>query len=146
MAWTPDGDHISMNLEMDGNPGLELITVRFDGSDLKTVFPIGSGHPSFHPGGLPFIITDSYLHEPVTKKDGFVPVRLLNTETGEEYLLASVFVPNVKDNSFRVDPHPTWDRSGRYIIFNGFEDNTRCVYIADLKDVLRGEGRQEGGR
>ena len=136
MAWTADGDHISMNLEVDGKPGLELITVRYDGKNLKTVFPTGSGHPSFHPGGLPFIITDSYLKEPVTKGDGFVPVRLLNTETGEEHLIASVFVPNVKDNSFRVDPHPAWDRTGRYVIFNGYEDNTRCVYIADLQNIL----------
>lgn len=136
MAWTPDGDHISMNLEVDGKPGLELITVRYDGKDLKTVFPTGSGHPSFHPGGLPFVITDSYRHEPVTKNDGFVPVRLLNTFTGEEHLIASVFVPDMKNSSFRVDPHPTWDRSGRYIIFNGFEDNTRCVYMADLQPII----------
>lgn len=136
MAWTADGEHISMNLEVDGKPGLEIITVRYDGSDLKTVFPVGSGHPSFHPGGLPLVITDSYLHEPVTHKDGFVPVRLLNVETGEEQLLASVFVPDMDDTSFRVDPHPTWDRSGRYVIFNGYEDNTRCVFIADLSDIV----------
>lgn len=142
MAWTPDGDHISMNLEVDGNPGLELITVRYDGTNLKTVFPVGSGHPSFHPKGLPFVITDSYLHEPVTHKDGFVPVRLLNVETGEEHLIASVFVPDMKDTSFRVDPHPTWDRSGRYVIFNGFEDNTRCVFITDLQPLLKAKSTQ----
>ena len=136
MAWTADGDHISMNLEVDGKPGLEIITVRYDGTNLKTVYPVGSGHPSFHPGGLPLIITDSYLHEPIAKGDGFVPVRLINTDTGEEQLLAYVFVPKTDDSSFRVDPHPTWDRSGRYVIFNGFGDNTRCVYMADLKEII----------
>ncbi len=137
MAWTADGDHISMNLEVDGEPGLEFITVKYDGSDLKTVFPVGSGHPSFHPGGLPLVVTDAYPHEPVTHQDGFVPVRLLNVATGTEELIAHVFVPKVEDSSFRVDAHPTWDRSGRFVIFNGYEDNTRCVYIADLKEYIQ---------
>jgi hypothetical protein len=137
MAWTPDGEHISMNLENDGKPGLEIITVKYDGSELKTVFPTGSGHPSFHPKGLPFVITDSYWDEPVTRKDGFIPLRLLNTETGEEIRIAYVFVPRVNDSSFRVDLHPTWDRTGRYVIFNGYEDNERCVFMADMKKVLK---------
>lgn len=137
MAWTPDGDHISMNLENDGNPGLEIITVKYDGSELKTVFPVGSGHPSFHPQGQPYIITDSYWGEPVTSKDGFIPLRLLNTKTGEETRIAYVFIPKVTDSSFRVDLHPTWDRTGRYVIFNAFEDNERCVFMADMKDVLK---------
>jgi hypothetical protein len=137
MAWTPDGEHISMNLENDGKPGLEIITVKYDGSELKTVFPTGSGHPSFHPKGLPFVITDSYWDEPVTRKDGFIPLRLLNTETGEEIRVAYVFVPRVNDSSFRVDLHPTWDRTGRYVIFNGYEDNERCVFMADMKKVLK---------
>ncbi|MEQ9290160.1 MAG: hypothetical protein RIG77_24730 [Cyclobacteriaceae bacterium] len=136
MAWTADGEHISMNLNVDGKPGVEIITVKYDGTELKTVYPIGSGHPSYHPGGLPLVITDSYWHEPITNKDGFVPLRLINTETGTEQLLASVYVPITDDSLFRVDLHPTWDRSGRYIIFNAFEDNTRCVFIADLKDIV----------
>lgn len=69
--------------------------------------------------------------------DGFVPVRLINVESGEEQLIANVFVPDVDDSSFRVDPHPTWDRSGRYVIFNGYGDNTRCVYIADLASIVK---------
>ena len=51
--WTPDGEHLSMNLNVDGNEGLELITVKYDGTELKTVFTPGSGHPSFHPKGHP---------------------------------------------------------------------------------------------
>ena len=136
MAWMPDGLHISMNLENDGRPGLELISVKYDGSELKTEFPVGSGHPSYHPGGLPYVITDAYLHEPVTNQDGFVPVRLLNLKTGTENLVAYVYVPDVEDSAFRVDPHPAWDSSGRYVVFNGFEDGTRCVYIADMKQII----------
>ncbi|ODS82507.1 MAG: hypothetical protein ABS46_08765 [Cytophagaceae bacterium SCN 52-12] len=135
MAWMPDGDHFSMNLEMnDARPGLELVTVRYDGSNLKEVFNPGSGHPSFHPKGLPLIVTDAYRHETsVTSNDGYVPVRLLNTATGKEILIAKVRIPDVSDNSFRLDPHPTWDRTGRFVIFNGYDDASRGVYIADLQ-------------
>lgn len=136
MAWLPDGNHISMNLNVDEDPGLELITVKYDGTELKEVYPVGSGHPSFHPGGLPLIITDSYWQEPVTKQDGFIPIRLINVATGSENIIAMVYVPIKEDNSFRVDAHPTWDRSGRYVIFNAFEDNTRCVFMADLKKFI----------
>lgn len=137
MAWMPDGEHISMNLENDGVPGLEVITVKYDGSELKTVFTPGSGHPSFHPKGLPFIITDSYWNEPVTKMDGFIPLRLLNTESKKETIIAYVFVPKVNDSSFRVDLHPAWSRCGRYVFFNGYENNERCVFMADLGDLLK---------
>lgn len=135
MAWMPDGQHFSMNLEVDSTKtGLELVSVKYDGTNLQKVFSPGSGHPSYHPGGLPLVITDSYRHETsVTKDDGFVPIRLLDTKSGEETLVAKVRIPDVSDSSFRLDPHPTWDRSGRFVIFNGYDDSSRGVYIADLQ-------------
>jgi hypothetical protein len=138
MAWMPDGEHFSMNLEIDSaRPGLELVTARYDGSELKAVFSPGSGHPSFHPIGLPLIVTDAYRHEvSVTKDDGIVPIRLMNVKTGKEIIIARVRVPDVEDSSFRMDAHPTWDRTGRYIIYNGYDDNSRGVYIADLKNII----------
>ncbi len=135
MAWMPDGEHLSLNLNVnDDKPGLEIVTVKYDGSGLKEVFNPGSGHPSFHPKGLPLVVTDSYRDETsVTFDDGFVPVRLLNTETGKETLIARVRVPDVANKSFRLDAHPTWDRTGRFVIFNGYGDGSRGVYIADLQ-------------
>lgn len=133
--WTPDGEHLSMNLNVDGKEGLELITVKYDGTDLKTVFTPGSGHPSFHPKGLPLMVTDAYPDEPITARNGTVPLRLLHTETGEEEKMTEVFVSNT-GGEFRIDPHPAWDRTGRYIVFNGFVGNTRNVFIADLKEYL----------
>jgi len=135
--WTPDGEHISMNLEADDKQlGLELITAKYDGSDLKVVFQPGSGHPSFHPLGLPLIVTDAYPGEMVTSGDGTVPIRLLNTQTGTEQKIAGIFLSKT-EGEFRIDAHPAWDYSGRYVIFNGFTDNTRSVFIADLKNVLQ---------
>ena len=133
--WMPDGEHLSMNLNIDGKEGLELISVKYDGTDLKTVFTPGSGHPSFHPKGLPLIITDAYPNEPITRRNGTVPIRLLHTDTGKEEKVAEVFVSNA-EGEFRIDPHPAWDRSGRYVIFNGFTGNTRNVYIADLTSIV----------
>lgn len=133
--WTADGDHLSMNLNVDDKPGLEIITVKYDGRDMKAVFAPGSGHPSFHPGGLPLMVTDAYSGEMPTP-DGKAPIRLMNTKTGEEQTIAQIFLPEIKDFEFRVDAHPAWDRSGRYVIFNGYVDGTRNVFMADLKGKL----------
>ncbi len=133
--WMPDGEHLSMNLNIDGKEGLELISVKYDGTDLKTVFTPGSGHPSYHPGGLPLIVTDAYPDEPITKRDGSVPIRFLHTDTGREEKVAEVYVSNV-NGEFRIDPHPAWDRTGRYVVFNGYTGGTRNVFIADLRNWI----------
>lgn len=133
--WTADGEHLSMNLDVDDKPGLEIITVRYDGSDLRTVFAPGSGHPSFHPTDARYLVTDAYPNEPVTSGDGVVPVRLLNVATGQEQAVAKLYVSNT-GGEFRIDPHPAWDRSGRYVVFNGFVGGTRNVYLADLSKLI----------
>lgn len=139
--WTADGEHLSMNLNVDGIEGLELIEVKYDGTDMKTVFTPGSGHPSYHPKGLPLIITDAYPNESITARDGIVPIRLLNTATGKEVNIVEIFVSKI-DGEFRIDPHPAWDKSGRYIVFNGYIDNTRNVFMADISEWLAKEGFQ----
>jgi len=133
--WMPDGEHLSMNLNIDDKEGLELISVKYDGTDMKTVFTPGSGHPSFHPKGLPLIITDAYPDEVITKRNGTVPIRLLHTDTNNEEQIAEVFVSNA-NGEFRIDPHPAWDRSGRFVIFNGYVGNTRNVFVADLNNII----------
>lgn len=134
--WMPDGEHLSMNLNVDGKPGIEIITVKYDGTNLKTVYPIGSGHPSYHPKGLPYIITDAYSGE-MTLPNGKTPIRLINVEKQTEQNIAEIVLPKITNFEFRVDPHPAWDRTGRFVVFNGVENGTRCVYIADLKKMFR---------
>jgi hypothetical protein len=133
--WMPDGEHLSMNLDVDDQPGLEVISVRADGSDLKIIFKPGSGHPSMRPSGGPYMITDAYPDEPVTARDGTSPIRLLQLERHTEQTLIKIFV-SMTAGEFRVDPHPAWDRTGRFVAFNGFVDGTRQVYIADLSALL----------
>jgi hypothetical protein len=134
--WMPDGENLSMNLNVDGQPGLELITARADGSDLRVLFKPGSGHPTQHPGGLPFFITDAYPDEPVAAQDGTSPLRLMDLARGTEMTLVNIYV-SMTGGEFRVDPHPAWDRTGRYVAFNGFVNGTRQVYVADLSTLLR---------
>ncbi|OIP82840.1 MAG: hypothetical protein AUK44_06855 [Porphyromonadaceae bacterium CG2_30_38_12] len=134
--WMPDGEHLSMNLNVDGKPGIEIITVKYDGTNLKTVYPVGSGHPSYHPKGLPFIITDAYSGE-MPLADGKTPIRLINVEKQTERNIAEIILPKITNFEFRVDAHPAWDKSGRYVVFNGTDNGTRCVYISDLKKLLK---------
>ena len=44
------------------------------------------------------------------------------------------------EGEFRIDAHPAWDRSGRYVIFNGFQNGTRNVFMADVSDNLNKAG------
>lgn len=129
--WMPDGEHLSMNLNVDGQPGLELISVRADGSDLKVIFTPGSGHPSQHPAGRPYFVTDAYPDEPVAARDGTSPLRLIDVARGTEQTVVKIFV-SMTAGEFRVDPHPAWDRTGRFVVFNGFVGGTRNVFIADF--------------
>ena len=129
--WMPDGDHLSMNLNIDGKEGVEIVSVKYDGTDLKEAYPIGSGHPSFNVAGLPYIVTDAYAGEVVAGK-GLTPIRLINYEQQTEYNLAEVYLPPIRNFEFRVDAHPAWDRTGRYVVFNGVKNGHRCVYMAEI--------------
>jgi len=51
-------------------------------------------------------------------------------------VIDSVFVSMFKEN-LRIDAHPAWDRSGRFVVYNGTENGTRTVFVADLKDLIK---------
>lgn len=135
--WCPDGASLSMNLNIDGD-GLRFIKVRYDGSGLHKILDqaYGSGHPTIHPNGR-FILTDAYTNDSVAYPDGTVPIRLINIQTGMEHEIVRIKtqIP-YSDSSLRVDPHPAWDYHYHWIAFNGFAENTRKVYIADLTKLL----------
>lgn len=138
--WCPDGEHLTLNLNIrDKISELDLVQVRFDGADLRSLHPRGSGHPSMHPT-LPFILTDAYPREPVTRQDGTAPLRLIDLRTKEETVLAHVPLTRSdaaqRTSEHRVDAHPVWDRNGRYIVFNGVRDDTRTVFAADMTTWL----------
>lgn len=119
---------------------MRFVEVNYDGRGLRKMHEYlqGSGHPTVEPGGR-YIITDAYIHENLAFDDGTVPLRWVDLEAGTEKTAVRV---NIKqpcpDGTLRVDPHPAWDRTWRYVVFNGFVGGTRKVFIADMFDLLCG--------
>ncbi|MBO9605215.1 MAG: hypothetical protein J7639_04660 [Paenibacillaceae bacterium] len=139
--WFPDGEHLSMNLGIDGDRVMKLVRVRCDGTDLRkmTDAALGSGHPTVHPDGR-HVLTDAYEREPVTPQDGTVPLRLIDLAAGTERTLVRINVANpgtAVASALRVDPHPAWAPDQRHIVFNGFVDGTRRAFLADLGEALQ---------
>lgn len=145
ICWMADGEHISMNLNIDDEPGIELVSFRYDGSELKTIYDPGSGHPSQHPKGLPLMVTDAYPDEPMVRKPGIVPLRFINLRTKTEQNVAEVYV-STQGGEFRIDPHPAWDPTGRYVVFNGYVGSTRNVWMIDVGDLVDAEEAQVEAR
>lgn len=40
------------------------------------------------------------------------------------------------ESVLRIDPHPAWDQSWRYVTFNAYVGGTRRVFIADLQEII----------
>lgn len=136
-TWFPDGRRISMNLDIDRD-GMRFVQVNEDGTGLRKMLDevTGSGHPTVHADDR-HLITDTYTSESLAYGDGSVPLRWVDLETGHEEVLARIHTqPPVKDGVLRVDPHPAWDRSWRYVTFNAFIGGTRRVFVADMKEKL----------
>ena len=137
-TWFPDGQRISMNLALD-RECMRLVQVNADGSDLHKMRDdiVGSGHPTVHPDGR-HVLTDAYAFESISFGDGTVPLRWIDLATGGEQTLVRVNVQTpCADSVLRVDPHPAWDRTWRYVTFNGFVGCTRRVFIADLQGLAK---------
>lgn len=133
-TWFPDGRRISMNLNIDQEENIRFVQVNEDGSDLRKMRDDvwGSGHPTVH-RDLINLVTDTYTQEPTAFGDGTVPIRIVNLETGTEEVLVRINTAQpAADKTLRVDPHPAWDRSWRFLTFNAFVGGTRRVFIADM--------------
>lgn len=137
--WTPDGEHVMMNLKLDGE-NMRLVRARYDGADLQTMDDnlLGTGHPSLHPGGR-YVITDDYAHGPLANEDGTTPLRLLDLEESDETRVALIRTkPDYEGEMkvLRVDPHPAWSPDWRYVTFNACPTGKRDVFIADLGELM----------
>ncbi len=140
--WCPDGDHVLMNLNTQGD-GIRFARLPRDGSACETLAPrvAGSGHPTLHPDGQ-HLLTDAYVDEPLAFGDGTAPIRLVNVATGAESQLARIRIQPLAEKAtgaLRVDPHPAWDRTCTRIAFNACPDGRRQVFVADLRELLAGD-------
>ncbi|MEK3721599.1 hypothetical protein [Paenibacillus sp. FSL H8-0034] len=133
--WHPDGEHLTMNLNINGD-GIRFVQFRYDGTGLhKLVDNPGSGHPTVHSNGT-HLLTDAYLKDTPAYGDGTVPLRWVDLRNGHETAIVRIHTQQAYDNTLRVDPHPAWDAGFKRIAFNGFADGTRRVYVADVSSLL----------
>ena len=137
--WTPDGDHVMMNLKLDGE-NMRLVRAGYDGANLQAMNAdlLGTGHPALHPNGR-HVITDDYAHGPLANEDGTTPLRLLDLERSEEARVALIRTkPDYEGERkvLRVDPHPAWSPDWRYVAFNACPSGRRDVFIADLSGLI----------
>ena len=139
--WCPDGDSVMMNLRAAGRgTPMRLIRARCDGSDCSIMHPEveGSGHPALHPDNR-HVITDVYQHEPAAWADGTTPLRWIDLKTGKVRNIVRICTrPGFAGpkHERRVDPHPAWDRSWRYVAFNACPNGVRGVFLADMSGLL----------
>ncbi len=136
-TWFPDGKRISMNLNIERDI-MRFVQVNGDGTDLRKMCDDvpGSGHPTVHPDGI-HLLTDTYTWEEAAYGDGTVPLRWVNLKTGEDESIARINLHQpCEDSVMRVDAHPAWDRTWRYVTFNGFVEGARRVFIADMQPFL----------
>jgi hypothetical protein len=141
--WCPDGEHLMMNLNLDGQ-GWRFVQVRYDGSDMRCLceLPAGHGHPSLHPDGR-HMITDAYPTEAMAPGDGTAPLWGIDLEKNTQETLvridavAAPFKQNMAAaHAMRVDLHPAWDRAFKRAAINGVINGTRHVFVADLEGWL----------
>lgn len=136
-TWFPDGERISMNLNIDRDV-MRFVQVNADGSGLRKMHSdlVGSGHPTVHPDGR-HLLTDTYTWEGVAFGDGTIPLRWIDLSTGTEKSLLRINTSQPhSDSVLRIDPHPAWDRTWRYVTFNAFVGGTRRVFVADLQSIF----------
>lgn len=136
-TWFADGKRISMNLNIDRDI-MRFVQVNEDGSELRKMRDdtMGSGHPTVHKDGR-HLLTDTYTWEDSAFGDGTIPLRWIDLETGQEDAIVRINTQQpCADPVLRVDPHPAWDRTWRYVTFNAFVGGTRHVYVADMRDLI----------
>lgn len=138
--WHPDGERIVMNLTPAwlGEEEMHFCIFNHSGDDFKLLSKkhLGSGHPSVNPD-TSYLISDYYVGE--YKRLGYEgsPIRLINLNTDEEEAICTVFTDlDIQNSTFRIDPHPAWNRDYKKVCFNGAPGGNRQVFVADLTDVI----------
>lgn len=135
--FAPDGQSLTMNHTLDFDY-LRFVQCGVDGHapHIMVENVLGSGHPTLHPNGR-HILTDCYLGEPMTAGDGTVPLRWVDLESGEDRHLARIKTQQpCPVSALRIDPHPAWDRTWKWMTFNAAPDGTRRVFVADMSSLL----------
>lgn len=140
ICWQPDGERITMNLRLEEDGPMRLVSVDPDGGgyDVLSETIVGGGHPAPHIDGHTFV-TDAYQHEDVAFGDGTIPLRLIDVAKQTERIVLRIQTAaefTGPHNELRVDAHPAWGPEYRFITLNACPNGERQVFIADMADVV----------
>lgn len=91
----------------------------------------GDGHPGYSPDGR-WIVTDTY-----PDKARMRHLLLFDTHNDQLHKVASFFAPWKFDGANRVDLHPRWCPSGRYISVDSAHEGKRKMYILDVEGIVK---------
>ena len=138
-TWHPSENYLTMNIRKDWDM-MYFARASLDGKRVEKVLANvqGTGHPTFHPNGK-FILTDTYTSEYIDYGDGTTPIRLIWLEDGQEEIILRIntYAPAQAISAvLRVDPHPAWDRTNRYVAVNCLMGGTRRVLVMDMAAYL----------
>jgi Tol biopolymer transport system component len=128
----------------DNTSHLRFCKIHYTGCTLDILTPHheGSGHPTLSPDNQ-YILSDAYTNERVAYADGSVPIRFINLSTHVSSEIIRIQASPTymgPKKEWRIDPHPAWSPSGRYLVFNGCHKGMRSVYIADMRKFLYTKG------
>lgn len=137
--WHPDGEQVIMNLNFPEDE-MRFVSYPYDGGEPSVLAEgvFGGGHPTLHPDGR-YILTDEYEHGPLAYPDGTTPIRFVDTDTGAVREVVRIRTRpdyHARGRELRVDPHPAWDPTFRYAVFNGCPNGGRQVFLADLTGLM----------
>ena len=63
---------------------------------------------------------------------------LFNPTTGRRYDLNQFHLPPKLTGPFRCDLHPRWNRDGTQVCIDSAHEETRQVYVVDVREIIRG--------
>ncbi|WP_101297636.1 TolB-like translocation protein [Halegenticoccus soli] len=140
ICWRPDGERITMNLRLEEDGPMRLVSVDPDGGGYEVLSDtiVGGGHPAPHADGHTFV-TDAYQHEDVAEGDGTIPLRLVDVAAQTERTALRIRTDppfTGPHDELRVDPHPVWDPEHRFVTVNACPNGGRQVFVADLGEFV----------
>ena len=119
-SWHPDGKRVLFAAQPPNREGNRVYLIDGDGRNKRMISESKfGGHPIFSPDGSKIVT------------NGPGGLYLMDSGTGKvEKLLAG---PEVEEG-MRTDPHATWSRDGRYILYNSGQSGTWQVYVIPMDD------------